>query len=63
MFSFFLIIPAASLVYGWGLTGKDTDIALLAIPAISAFFMAAGLLAAFASLNTFCAGKSVDLSH
>ena len=59
MWSFFLIIPAASLVYGWGLEGTSDSFSWLALPVISAFFVAAGLLAAFASLNTYCAGRSI----
>ena len=59
MWSFFLVVPAASMAYGWGLEGKDDSIAWLALPVISAFFVAAGLLAAFASLNTYCAGRSL----
>jgi hypothetical protein len=58
--SFFLIIPAASLVYGWGLQYCDGCTAVrggLALPIVTAFFAAAGLLAAFASLNTYCAGN------
>ena len=59
MWSFFLVVPAASMAYGWGLEGKDDSIAWLILPVISAFFVAAGLLAAFASLNTYCAGRSL----
>jgi hypothetical protein len=58
MIAFFFLIPAASLIYGWGLqcdscsTGKGG----LALPIVTTFAIAAGLLAAFASLNTYCAG-------
>lgn len=61
MWSFFLVVPVASLVYGWGMGGKDGSMGWLALPIIAAFFIAAGLLAAFASLNTFCAGMSFPL--
>ena len=59
MWSFFLVVPAASLTYGWSLDAKDDSVAWLALPIVSAFFVAAGLLAAFASLNTYCAGRSL----
>lgn len=52
MWSFFLVVPASSLVYGWGLWA---EVGGLALPVAAAFFTAAGLLAAFASLNTYCA--------
>ncbi|KAH8629869.1 hypothetical protein IG631_14446 [Alternaria alternata] len=55
MLSFFLVIPTASLVYGWGLQYGPTSRAALALPIVTSFFTAAGLLAAFASLNTYCA--------
>jgi hypothetical protein len=62
MIAFFVVIPVASLIYGWGMEcGPGGDgkcpIGRLAVPVIFAFFTAAGLLAAFASLNTYCAGK------
>ena len=59
MWSFFLVVPAASLAYGWSLDAKDDSVGWLALPIVSAFFVAAGLLAAFASLNTYCAGRSL----
>ncbi|KAL1794621.1 hypothetical protein ACET3X_006437 [Alternaria dauci] len=55
MISFFLVIPTASLTYGWGLQYGPTSRAALALPIVTSFFTAAGLLAAFASLNTYCA--------
>ncbi|KAF2637308.1 putative MFS transporter [Massarina eburnea CBS 473.64] len=57
MWAFFFFIPAASLIYGWGLECErcSTARAGLALPIVTSFFMAAGLLAAFASLNTYCA--------
>ncbi|KAF2189096.1 MFS general substrate transporter [Zopfia rhizophila CBS 207.26] len=55
MFSFFILIPAASLIYGWGLECTDCAPGSLALPIITGFFIAAGLLAAFASLNTYSA--------
>lgn len=58
MWSFFLVVPDASIAYVWGLGGKDDSIAWLVLPIVSAFVIAAGLLAAFASLNTYCAGRS-----
>ncbi|QIX00409.1 hypothetical protein AMS68_005926 [Peltaster fructicola] len=50
--SWFLIIPAASLIFGWGV---DKQVGGLALPIVTAFFSAAGILSAFAGLNTYCA--------
>ncbi|KAI5918471.1 synaptic vesicle transporter [Camillea tinctor] len=50
--SFFFITPVSSLIYGWGL---QYEVGGLALPIVTAFFAAAGLLIAFASLNTYCA--------
>ncbi|KAL5433465.1 hypothetical protein PMIN07_011372 [Paraphaeosphaeria minitans] len=58
MWSFFLVIPVALLIYGWGLQYCNSCTAVeggLALPIATAFLAAAGLLAAFASLNTYCA--------
>ncbi|OAG00120.1 synaptic vesicle transporter [Paraphaeosphaeria sporulosa] len=58
MWSFFLVIPAASLIYGWSLQYCNICTAVkggLALPIVTTFLAAAGLLAAFASLNTYCA--------
>ena len=63
MWSFFLVVPATSMIYGWSLDTKNDSIAWLALPIISAFFLAAGLLAALASINTYCAGKPFFLSR
>jgi len=54
---FFLVIPTASLVYGWGLQYIHFSKLSggLAFPLVFAFITAAGLLAAFACLNTYCA--------
>ncbi|KAL0257431.1 hypothetical protein SLS55_008244 [Diplodia seriata] len=52
MASFFAVVPAASLVYGWCLQFEKGG---LPLPVVLAFVTAAGLLAAFASLNTYCA--------
>ncbi|KAF9633492.1 hypothetical protein BFW01_g4386 [Lasiodiplodia theobromae] len=52
MVSFFFVVPAASLIYGWCLQFEKGG---LPLPIVLAFFTAAGLLAAFASLNTYCA--------
>lgn len=59
MFSFFVVIPLFMLLQGWGLQCNDCSTAVggLALPIITSFCTAAGLLAAFASLNTYCAGK------
>ncbi|KAK4622138.1 MFS-type transporter ppsE [Fulvia fulva] len=50
--SFFFVIPAASLIFGWCI---EEQVGGLAIPIVTAFFSAAGLLAALAGLNTYCA--------
>ncbi|KAF7186995.1 Itaconate transport protein [Pseudocercospora fuligena] len=50
--SWFLVIPAASLIYGWGI---EEHVGGLPLPIVFAFFTAAGILAAFAGLNTYCA--------
>lgn len=58
--SFYLVIPAASLIYGWGLEYCNICTAVrggLALPIVTTFLAAVGLLAAFASLNTYCSGK------
>jgi MFS family permease len=52
MVAFFLIIPATSLIYGWGL---QYEVGGLALPIITAFFCGVGLMLAFTSLNTYCA--------
>lgn len=52
IYASFFIIPAAFLLYGWGL---QYQVGGLALPIVAAFFCAAGLLIAFASLNTYCA--------
>ena len=59
VFAFFFLVPVASLVYGWGLQCDIAPIESggLALPIVTSFFVAAGLLVAFASLNTYCAGK------
>lgn len=58
LWAFFLVIPAASLIYGWGMQYCASCAAVkggLALPIITAFLVAVGLLVAFASLNTYCA--------
>lgn len=50
--SWFIVIPAASLIYGWCIDQQAGNIAL---PIVFAYFIAAGVLAAFAGLNTYCA--------
>lgn len=50
--SWFLVIPASSLIYGWCI---DRSAGGLALPIVFAGIIAAGVLAAFAGLNTYCA--------
>lgn len=59
MFSFFAVIPFFILLQGWGLQCDECSMAVggLALPVVTSFCTAAGLLAAFASLNTYCAGR------
>ncbi|KAI0599590.1 major facilitator superfamily domain-containing protein [Biscogniauxia sp. FL1348] len=52
LISFFFITPVSSLIYGWGLQYR---VGGLALPIVTAFFCGAGLLMAFASVNTYCA--------
>ncbi|KAG9555725.1 MFS general substrate transporter, partial [Aureobasidium melanogenum] len=52
LFAFFLIIPASQLIYGWCL---QYDVGGLALAIVAAFFTGFGLMAAFSSLNTYCA--------
>lgn len=54
MLAFSFVIPASSLVYGWGL---DREVGGLPLPIVTSFFSAAGLMIAFASVNTYCAGE------
>lgn len=55
LLAFFFIIPASQLIYGWCL---QYDVGGLALAIVAAFFTGFGLMAAFSSLNTYCAGKS-----
>ncbi|KJX99563.1 MFS transporter like protein [Zymoseptoria brevis] len=50
--SWFVIIPVASLLFGWGL---DRHVGGLALPIVAAYFASAALLEAFAGLATYCA--------
>ncbi|KAH0293261.1 MFS general substrate transporter, partial [Aureobasidium sp. EXF-3399] len=52
LFAFFLIIPSSQLIYGWCL---QYDVGGLALAIVAAFFTGFGLMAAFSSLNTYCA--------
>lgn len=54
---FFFIIPVSSLIYGWGL---QQEVGGLALPIVSIFFAGFGLMTAFSSMNTYCAGKSAS---
>jgi hypothetical protein len=56
--AFFFILPMGSLVYGWGL---QEEVGGLALPIISIFVAGFGLMAAFSSVNTYCAGKLTPL--
>lgn len=58
MFAFWVVIPFFVMLQGWGLQCENcsTSAGGLALPIITSFCAATGLLAAFASLNTYCAG-------
>ena len=51
--SFFFVVPASTLVYGWCLEFEKGG---LAIVIIAAFVIGFGMMAAFSSLNTYTAG-------
>jgi len=51
--SFFFIVPASTLIYGWCLEFEKGG---LAIVIIAAFVIGFGMMAAFSSLNTYTAG-------
>ncbi|EXJ79502.1 hypothetical protein A1O1_08766 [Capronia coronata CBS 617.96] len=50
--SFFVIVPIASLIYGWGLRYQ---VGGLALPIVSIIASGFGLMTAFSSMNTYCA--------
>lgn len=58
LMAFFFIVPASSLIYGWCL---QFDVGGLALAIVAAFFTGLGLMWAFSSLNTYCAGKLVSI--
>lgn len=64
MYAFWVVVPFFMLLQGWGLQCDNCSTAVggLALPIVTSFFTAAGLLAAFASLNTYCAGTYSSLS-
>jgi hypothetical protein len=51
--AFFMLLPAAQLVYGWGL---EKAFGGFAVPTLAIFFAGLGLMMAFSSLNTYCTG-------
>lgn len=55
--SFFVTVPVGSLILGWTMQYADLERLSggIALPIVIAFFIAFGLLAAFTSLNTYCA--------
>jgi glycopeptide antibiotics resistance protein len=60
LLAFFLIIPSSQLIYGWCL---EYNVGGLGLAIVAAFFTGFGLMAAFSSLNTYCAGKSDSYTH
>lgn len=63
MFAFWAVIPFFVLLQGWGLQCDNCTAAVggLSLPIITSFCAGAGILAAFASLNTYCAGQSYTI--
>lgn len=53
--SFFILIPTAYLIFGWGMECNPCSRPRLAVPIITAFIVAAGIFDAMAGLNTYCA--------
>ena len=60
LISFFFIVPAGSLIYGWSIRYAVGGLVLLVV---AAFFAGFGLMAAFSGLNTYIAGKSRQYLH
>lgn len=56
--SFFFIAPFSLMLYGWSL---EKAFGGLALPSISIFFCAIGLMVGSSSLNTYCTGQSIML--
>ncbi|KAK1145790.1 hypothetical protein N8T08_004031 [Aspergillus melleus] len=52
--SFFLVIPAAYLGFGWGMKCDDCSRARLAVPIVTALFVGVGVFDAMTGLNTYC---------
>lgn len=50
----FFILPCSGVIFGWTL---QKEVGGLAVPIISAFWIGAGLMGTFNSLNTYAAGK------
>lgn len=53
--SFFILIQAAYLIFGWGMERNLCSRPRLAIPIIAAFVVAANIFDAMTGLNTYCA--------
>jgi hypothetical protein len=49
-----LVLPGATLIYGWTL---EEEVGGMPVPVISAFFAGVGLLGTFNGLNTYSAGE------
>ncbi|KAL2113289.1 hypothetical protein VUR80DRAFT_4614 [Thermomyces stellatus] len=54
MISFFILIPAAYLGFGWGMECDPCSRARLAVPIVTAFIASAGIFDAMTGLNTYC---------
>jgi MFS family permease len=52
--SFFILMPAGYLAFGWGIECDECSRTRLAVPIITAFVVAAGIFDAMTSLNTYC---------
>ena len=66
MFAFWAVIPFFVLLQGWGLECDSCSMGVggLSLPIITSFFAGAGIHAAFASLDIYCAGESsITMMH
>ncbi|OJJ47979.1 hypothetical protein ASPZODRAFT_141531 [Penicilliopsis zonata CBS 506.65] len=58
LLTLFLVLPVATLIFGWTL---EEEVGGMPVPIISAFFAGVGLMGSFNGLNTYAAGTSIIL--
>lgn len=58
--SVLIILPLGTLLYGWSVYHR---LGGMALPIVSAFIQGFGLMASFSGLNTYAAGKSINLDR